>query len=445
LVKRSNAMEQRLQERKRMYKYQGAFLSGDKRREDFLFRQTESRCCLIDSFREMFNPPISVHEKVADDDEAHKNKRIVKKNKCKSSGVARQRHPTTKTTDNYFSNLLVHTEYMIETPPDLMDNWLVFLRPEGPRVLIVSIEGFATMRKKNGRVVGEFPCGLPSGTTILDCILVGFGYNELEWLSDDCGRKKIYIQDILCWNECVITDSSAECRQFFLQSRFQESIHEIECITEANRFPFALVEAKACCPTVVGDMYFTHFPFEKDGLVFIHKEAHYVPGINPLYLSWKDSSLSSWSVHTTDCSGQTFPENFQVCLELSPARDLMTSDGSRIYTLSVEEMTQLMNIAPGRRNRSFVRVTLDDVGIVPDGTLRIGSITIDGFASPSRIVAESLSRLVFLYSMRSSAPFFSLDELVLSIRSRQSVGRSVTHVVVENALVKQVSEPDVVL
>eukprot|EP00923_Selenidium_pygospionis_P060322 GHVN01106157.1.p1 GENE.GHVN01106157.1~~GHVN01106157.1.p1 ORF type:complete len:458 (+),score=86.39 GHVN01106157.1:297-1670(+) len=241
-----------------------------------------------------------------------------------------------------FSSYLVLPDHMVETPIDLSTEWLCYVRPEGPRSLVLTNNGRAYVRAKNGRFMMDFETVIPPGT-ILDCVYVKEKGRPGRRLSskpkdgesmevevdhegemDDVEDKGgvvpdervhavgcFYVIDVLCWNESYLVDTPMECRLFFLRSRMEELQHACSKVSNFNRKPFVLPDTVSCSVDNINHLYhgyiksirvhdrlqssyrhpFRDLGYTKDSLIFVHREAQYVPGLNPLYLCWKDSHL----------------------------------------------------------------------------------------------------------------------------------------------------------
>ena len=65
-------------------------------------------------------------------------------------------------------------------------------------------------------------------------------------------------------------------------------------------------------------------PFRRDGLLLLHKEAHYDLGTSPLALLWKDAGSSRYFIET-DAKGIVQPRQV-VVLQCLPSGHLGTAD-----------------------------------------------------------------------------------------------------------------------
>jgi len=77
-----------------------------------------------------------------------------------------------------YASLLMHPEWLIETPKDLGEEWTIMARPVGNRCLVRSHNQKTVARDRDGRKMFYFNSKLPNGSplqlkkgdAILDCI-----------------------------------------------------------------------------------------------------------------------------------------------------------------------------------------------------------------------------------------------------------------------------------
>uniref|UniRef100_A0A8V0ZJT2 Snurportin-1 n=1 Tax=Gallus gallus TaxID=9031 RepID=A0A8V0ZJT2_CHICK len=151
-----------------------------------------------------------------------------------------------------YANQLMLSEWLVDVPVDLEQEWIVVVCPVGKRALVVASRGSTAAYTKSGFCVNRFPSLLPGGNRhntmnekvycILDCI-----YNEAE--------QTYYILDVMCWRGHPVYD----CQYKFV------GLQNFPCTSES------------LCEVLT-----TNFPFEVDGLLFYHKQTHYTPGSTPL-------------------------------------------------------------------------------------------------------------------------------------------------------------------
>ncbi|XP_066134361.1 snurportin-1 isoform X6 [Saccopteryx bilineata] len=194
---------------------------------------------------------------------------------------------TGKKLPKRYANQLMLSEWLIDVPSDLGQEWIVVVCPVGKRSLIVasredfliaifglmtpcrmeaegkeswclmrmgplSTQGSTSAYTKSGYCVNRFSSLLPGGNrrypttakdyTILDCI-----YSEV--------KQTYYVLDVMCWRGHPFYD----CQFKFV------GLQNFPCTTES------------LCEVLSMD-----FPFEVDGLLFYHKQTHYSPGSTPL-------------------------------------------------------------------------------------------------------------------------------------------------------------------
>ncbi|XP_057224715.1 snurportin-1 isoform X2 [Malurus melanocephalus] len=150
-----------------------------------------------------------------------------------------------------YANQLMLSEWLVDVPSDLEQEWVVVVCPVGKRALVVASRGTTAAYTKSGFCVNRFPSLLPGGNrhnsisdkvySILDCI-----YNE--------AKQTYYILDVMCWRGHPVYDCQTDFRFFWLSSKIQEE----EGLGEKSRIN------------------------PVDGLLFYHKQTHYTPGSTPL-------------------------------------------------------------------------------------------------------------------------------------------------------------------
>uniref|UniRef100_A0A8D0L9G9 Snurportin-1 n=1 Tax=Sphenodon punctatus TaxID=8508 RepID=A0A8D0L9G9_SPHPU len=177
-----------------------------------------------------------------------------------------------------YANQLMLSEWLIDVPPDLGQEWLLVVCPVGKRALVVASRGSTAAYTKSGFCVNRFPSLLPGGNrrnsvagkdyTILDCI-----YSEVN--------QTYYILDVMCWRGHPVYDCQTDFRFFWLHSKIQEE-KELGEKNRLNPFRFVGLQSFPCTEESLCAVLAMDFPFEVDGLLFYHKQAHYIPGSTPL-------------------------------------------------------------------------------------------------------------------------------------------------------------------
>ena len=186
-----------------------------------------------------------------------------------------------RTRSNPYRNQLMLSEWMVDVPPDLEDNWMVVVCPIGKRSLVVASKGVTCAYSRAGYLMNRFPSYLPGGCkkhmsgaksnsyTILDCL-----YHE--------ATSTYYILDIMCWRAHPVYDSDLEFRLFWMKSKLEEDKGRCSVISSVNPYRFVLLEYYPSTRGGLGTILSAAWPLEVDGLLFEHKCSHYRRGRSPL-------------------------------------------------------------------------------------------------------------------------------------------------------------------
>uniref|UniRef100_UPI00398E7DB4 snurportin-1 n=1 Tax=Pristiophorus japonicus TaxID=55135 RepID=UPI00398E7DB4 len=178
-----------------------------------------------------------------------------------------------------YANQLMLSEWLVDVPSDLVEEWLLVVCPVGKRTLIVASKGSTAAYSRSGFCVNRFPSLLPGGNrhnsaigkdyTILDCI-----YSEVD--------RTFFVLDVMCWRGHPVYDCQTEFRFFWLQSKLQEEDQKLCEIATRNPFKFVGLPNSLCTPEAICETLAADYPFEVDGLLFYHRQTHYTPGSTPL-------------------------------------------------------------------------------------------------------------------------------------------------------------------
>ncbi|KAK3925361.1 Snurportin-1 [Frankliniella fusca] len=259
-----------------------ASLMGDqeKRRIEYLKRQKSKREKLVNLQRQLLDEPKEKEHGQNAEDKFPLNEGVKK-------AIRSEQKKWT------FTNQLMLSEWLVDIPPDLEDNWLLKPCPKGRRMLVVAHEGFTKAYSKAGHTVASFSSALPNGNslsprgiTILDCIW--------NW-----ENRTYFVLDVLAWNNIVLLDcevesfkslASTEFRFFWIKTKFEE-YPEAQSHTDKNRYAFLPLPSYECKENLLTELM-SHKPlfFEGkdpglDGLLFYHKENLYEHGSTPL-VTW---------------------------------------------------------------------------------------------------------------------------------------------------------------
>uniref|UniRef100_A0A8C3J5F0 Snurportin-1 n=1 Tax=Calidris pygmaea TaxID=425635 RepID=A0A8C3J5F0_9CHAR len=174
---------------------------------------------------------------------------------------------TGKKLPKRYANQLMLSEWLVDVPLDLEQEWVVVVCPVGKRALVVAsrVSGSKGFHLAFARWVGQslehsstspvFVCAV---YCILDCI-----YSEV--------KQTYYILDVMCWRGHPVYDCQ-DSQVFLLRAALQQVTPNLSwcrglflprCSTQ--HLPFLLLVF-----------------FQVDGLLFYHKQTHYTPGSTPL-------------------------------------------------------------------------------------------------------------------------------------------------------------------
>ncbi|CDR94687.1 SNURPORTIN1 (RNUT1 PROTEIN) (RNA, U TRANSPORTER 1), putative [Babesia bigemina] len=181
---------------------------------------------------------------------------------------------------------LVATDTEIREEALALKRSLLFVRPEGHRVLVKVNNFWATEYTREGRVRHRFSVPFTKGPTVLDCIVKD--YDEQNKIPNE--DLTYFVIDVLMYNGCMMANADTECRTFFLKSRLEESG------AMESRPRFVMVEYQECNPMTMRDAYYRvdNIEYDRDSIVFVDKSASYVGGYNPNWLCWRDENTTKY-------------------------------------------------------------------------------------------------------------------------------------------------------
>ncbi|XP_034243805.1 snurportin-1 [Thrips palmi] len=185
-----------------------------------------------------------------------------------------------------FRHELMLSEWLVDVPTDLEENWLLKPCPKGQRMMVVATQGTTKAYTKSGYVVATFSSGLPGGhrasrqgITILDCI----------W---DFDNRTYYVLDVLAWNNIELLDCETEFRFYWLKTKLDEC-PEVTCHSDKNRNAFVPLQSFECSEDHLINVMNRYPMFSEernkdpglDGMLFYHKKNLYEHGTTPL-VTW---------------------------------------------------------------------------------------------------------------------------------------------------------------
>jgi hypothetical protein len=204
---------------------------------------------------------------------------------------------------------------------------------------------------------------------------------------------------VLIWGDADLCSAEAECRVFWLQSRFAELPDR--CPRRAR--PLQLVDIVPATPDALRQAYVGDYGYVKDSLYFLHREGPYCMSepVTPLALMWRDRRISRFVVDTPDEKGEVLPERQAVVLELRGGGRLRTAERAVVACLEGEEvLRKAKELAQGTgRGRNLLRCEVESVD-VPSHQLR-GVTVVGHVPARSRIWPDSWNRIVFQHLHRS--------------------------------------------
>ncbi|XP_030042686.1 snurportin-1 [Microcaecilia unicolor] len=177
-----------------------------------------------------------------------------------------------------YANQLMLSEWLIDVPPDLAQEWLLVVSPVGKRSLVVASRGSTAAYTKSGFCVNKFPSLLPGGNKHIS--VTGKDYTILDCIYSEVART-FYILDVMCWRGHPVYDCQTDFRFYWIHSKLQEEEGLAET-SRRNPFKFVNLQSFSCSSESICNVLAMDFPFEVDGLLFYHKQTHYTPGSTPL-------------------------------------------------------------------------------------------------------------------------------------------------------------------
>mmetsp|Transcript_58719 Transcript_58719/g.137016 ORF Transcript_58719/g.137016 Transcript_58719/m.137016 type:complete len:479 (-) Transcript_58719:137-1573(-) len=431
-----------------------------RRREALLAQQSESRSRRIEDVRRIAmeallgsegtidaDAEVEVEEEGEDDD---------------TMDVSADRHPSGKKSRRlrqlqrtlFFARQLQVPDWPVAMPEDLSTNWLVLLRPEGERCLLLSEGGKVEIRQKNGHVSERYmDSRLPKGLTILDVVAVdgptppsaaadhqmsheqenqppeseaiadcdmdaldvnqemrdgskpgrgegrgkgrGRGLRKTIPKGRPKGDRTYAVCDVLVWGDAELVNAEAECRMFWLESRFGE----LQANPPRRARALQLVPVKPATSDVLQELYSGDFGYPKDSFLLFHRQGAYAMAepVTPLVLWWRDKQLNRYVIDTPDPTGQSVPEKQVVVLELRATGFLRTADRNIVGQLSGDTLAATKAITKGKQN-VLVRFHVADVD--PIGMRVIDPQPLALAPVRSRMWADSWGRIAFQHLQR---------------------------------------------
>ncbi|KAJ7530257.1 hypothetical protein O6H91_15G086700 [Diphasiastrum complanatum] len=222
----------------------------------------------------------------------------------------------------WYAQQFMLPEWMIDIPSHLKRDWYVMARPAGKRCLVISSSGTTFSRTRNGKLLHCFPSALPNGAKIRDVAAPSHVFCILDCIFHE-PDSTYYILDVMCWRGYSLYDCSTEFRFFWRDSKLSEEKVFVPPSTY-HRYRFCLVSVNECNEAGLQAAYCGPTSFQRDGVLLYNRHAHYVLGITPLALLWKDADCSQFPLDT-DSKGHV-PAHQQVVLRLQSDGTVVTGD-----------------------------------------------------------------------------------------------------------------------
>lgn len=110
-------------------------------------------------------------------------------------------------------------------------------------------------------------------------------------------EKTIYILDVISWKGEIQTSQPFESRLAYFDLIFPIFYSNSYNLRKVLYFPITMEILRA--------LYEENFGYNKDGLLFIHKDSLYIHGVNPNVVIWQDQQTASNfdSMKSEDFSG----------------------------------------------------------------------------------------------------------------------------------------------
>jgi len=344
----------------------------------------------------------------------------------------------------FFARQFQVPDWMVEIPTDLEGNWLLQVRPEGDRCLLLSDGGRVEVRRKNGFVLERYSDSrMPRGLTILDVVCIERctappavepqtetrDAEDLEAVSSGeevvgmavaegrgkgggrrggkgkgkgrrrrpQGDRKYAVMDVLVWGDVDMVGADAECRMFWLESRFSE----IPTKPSRRARALQLISATAATREALIAAYDSDVGYVKDSFMFLHRQGHYCISepVTPLALLWRDRKLSRFVVDTPDQKGEVLPEKQAVVLELRNGGRLRTADHSLVAQLSEEALKQTQELLKGAKTKGCFRFEVQGVDVA---TKQLAGLQVVALVpGRSRVWPDSWGRIAFQHLHRT--------------------------------------------
>lgn len=181
-----------------------------------------------------------------------------------------------------YKNILMLSEWLTALPCDFEDYWTFVFCPKGKRNLLVAKNGRTKVYNRHGVFINSFrsllPLGHPEDDSTSKC---GAVILDVIW---DIKTKTYYVLDVLQWKNQVFYECEREFRFSWLQSKF------LELQEDMGGYVYSVTLLPEYCISDIQEHILNYPAFpnnvpEVDGVLFFHKQGHYITGKTPL-VTW---------------------------------------------------------------------------------------------------------------------------------------------------------------
>ena len=213
------------------------------------------------------------------------------------------------------------SEWLLGVPQAFEQEWLMVVCPVGRRSLVVATRKTTSAYSRSGQCLNNFPSLLPGGChrthrtaddfTILDCI-----HHEAS--------RTYYVLDVMCWRGHPVYNCDTEFRMFWLRTKLAEAGEAVAGHSRINPLRFLPLDNCPCDRASVAAVLAQRWPVQVDGLLFLHRRAHYTTGRSPLALWLKPHMVPDLlsipvSQEFLDCAPTLSHVEMELCEQ--PAKD----------------------------------------------------------------------------------------------------------------------------
>ena len=282
-----------------------------------------------------------------------------------------------------FSRTFMHPDTLVDIPTDLKSQWMVVLRPEGERCLVVLKNNTITLRSRNGNIIGD--------THILDPFRYLSRF-DVDAIFDAVLSNELYIFDVLLFNQNELVNSEFEFRQFFLEQNwpflsgkapavFMDDETGDSTIPEIHRLEAYQVSAASL------QTLYDSSEYEKDSLVFFRKTGKYENGLSSEALYFRDDKLSKYAIDSKHESGFAGDEDMDLVLVVwvkDKRVELKTWDKIRVLEFNSESEAEHAGIVKSLlKDKTKIRASLN-----------VGEFKFEKFSQTRKPFATSFNRVV---------------------------------------------------